>query len=106
MDELRRRLQARPDSEHEQVAIRALIALLALIYLSFAGPCLPLAIAYVTGSLLLLAHLLWRPGALPAPAAPAVGRAGAWAASAPGRPPSAPAVSSRRPVSTAGRDPT
>ena len=66
MDELRRRLQARPDSEHEQVAIRALIALLALIYLSFAGPCLPLAIAYMTGSLLLLGHLLWRPGPLPA----------------------------------------
>jgi signal transduction histidine kinase len=75
--EVWRRLAERPDSEHEQVVIRCAIALLAFTYLaavaafgtgerSLAIHCLPLAVAYVLGSTLLLAHLLWQPGSRPA----------------------------------------
>ncbi|MDX1540693.1 MAG: ATP-binding protein, partial [Geminicoccaceae bacterium] len=77
MGELRRRLANRSDSEHEQVLVRLVVALIALAYLqgaawsagdgdSLAARCLPLAIGYVIGSLLLLGHLLLRPATFPA----------------------------------------
>jgi two-component system sensor histidine kinase RpfC len=77
MGDLRRRLSERGDSEHEQVLVRALIAALALSYLAVASTvdgeggelgeaCLPLAVAYLLGALLLVAHLLWKPQPLPA----------------------------------------
>jgi two-component system, sensor histidine kinase RpfC len=73
---LRQRLQARTDSEHEQVLIRCAIALAAAVYLgivatgagdagALARACLPLAAAYMSGSLALLAHLLAQPGPRP-----------------------------------------
>jgi two-component system, sensor histidine kinase RpfC len=73
---LRQRLQARTDSEHEQVLIRCVIALAAAVYLAIvaagtgdagelARACLPLAAAYMTGSLALLAHLLTHGGPWP-----------------------------------------
>ena len=70
-------LRARPDSEHEQVLIRVGIAAACLLYLALAAlgddqsaalaqRCRPLGVAYLAGALLLLGHLLWRPGPRPA----------------------------------------
>jgi two-component system sensor histidine kinase RpfC len=69
-------LQGRPDSEHEQVLIRVAIAVACLLYLtvtaqgdgqaaSLAQRCRPLGVGYLTGAVLLLAHLLWQPGPRP-----------------------------------------
>jgi two-component system sensor histidine kinase RpfC len=74
---LARRLRDRPDSEHEQILIRVAIALGCLSYLWLAAQgdgegamlaqrCRPLGIAYLIGALVLLGHLLWRPGPRPA----------------------------------------
>ena len=71
------RLKERPDSEHEQILIRVAIAAACLLYLSLAAlgdghgatlaeRCRPLGVAYLTGALLLLGHLLWQPGPRPA----------------------------------------
>jgi two-component system, sensor histidine kinase RpfC len=73
----RARLANRPDSEHEQVLIRVTIAAACLLYLtlmaqtegaggSLALRCRPLGVAYLSGALLLLGHLLYRPAPLPA----------------------------------------
>jgi two-component system sensor histidine kinase RpfC len=71
------RLRDRPDSEHEQILIRVAIAIACLGYLwlaargdgeaaTLAQHCRPLAIAYLSGALVLFGHLLWRPGPRPA----------------------------------------
>jgi len=74
---LRARLHGRDDSEHEQVLIRLAVAFGALGYLfvaslgagdaaALATRCLPLALAYCTCSLALVAHLVWSPAVRPA----------------------------------------
>lgn len=74
---LRSRLTDREDSEHEQILIRVVIAAAAFVYLflvalgageaaDLAARCIPLAIAYLSGSAALLGHLLWQPAAHPA----------------------------------------
>jgi two-component system sensor histidine kinase RpfC len=69
-------LRGRQDSEHEQVLIRVAIAAACLLYLTItaqgdghgailAQRCRPLGVGYLTGAVLLLAHLLWEPGPRP-----------------------------------------
>ena len=69
---LRSRLRGREDSEHEQILIRVGFATIILVYLltlidgqtapAVWQTCLVIASVYAAGSLLLLAHILSRPG--------------------------------------------
>ncbi len=74
---IRSRLRGREDTEHEQVLVRLVIAIMAFVYLAvmstgeseaalLAARCLPLAIGYLLGSAALVAHLIWSPAPRPA----------------------------------------